>query len=52
MKRGVLGQLFFSSLHPSSPCLSWPPASLRLIQYPSLLLITEKSVEEEKKLEG
>lgn len=36
-------------LHPASP---GPPASLRLTQYPNLLLITEKSVEEEKSEAG
>ncbi|EAW74836.1 chromosome 11 open reading frame 59, isoform CRA_a [Homo sapiens] len=48
MKRGVLGQLF-SSLHPISTPPPWPPASLRLIQYPNLLLITEKNVKKEEK---
>ena len=48
MKTGILGRS--SPLHPvsSPPCLPWPPASLRLIQYPNLLLITEKIVEEEE----
>lgn len=44
MKTVVLGQLFFSSLHPAPLA----PASLWLIQYPDLLLITEKNVEEEE----
>lgn len=40
--------LLFSSscLYPASP---GPQASVRLIQYPNLLLITEKNVEEEEK---
>ena len=48
MKSGILGRS--SPLHPvsSPPCLPWPPASLRRIQYPNLLLITEKIVEEEE----
>lgn len=31
-----------------SPCLPWPPASVQLVQYCNLLLITEKNVQEEK----
>lgn len=46
-ERGPWTALLLSSprLHPASP---GPPASLRLIQYPNLLLITEKNVEAEK----
>lgn len=48
MKRGVLGQLF-PPLHPVSPHLFWPPASLWLSTVLNLLLITEKNVEAKNK---